>query len=149
MQTLLRQLRIVTLGVVLLAACAARSRPSAGEAICSGRDKSKYDASSLQEVEARLGREASQASWDDVPEPYRAWAAERLTLKVRRAAATLAEANNCREVEAAASKVRPLGKRIAEAAKKCSDEQCVTKHSDPPEIDRELELALCPLYPFC
>jgi hypothetical protein len=68
---------------------------------------------------------------------------------VRRAAATLAEANNCRQVEAAASKVLPLGKRIAEAAKKCSDEQCVTKHSEPPEVDRELELALCPLYPFC
>ena len=79
----------------------------------------------------------------------RAWAAERLTVKVRRAPATLAEANNCREVEAAASKIRPLGKRIADAANKCSDEQCITKHSQPPEIDRELELALCPLYPFC
>jgi hypothetical protein len=149
MQSSLRPTWIVIMGVGLLAACAARPRSSSAEAACSGKDKSKYDASSIQEIEARLGREASQATWDEVPEPYRAWAAERLTLKVRRAAATLAEANNCREVEAAASKVRPLGKRIADAAKKCSDEQCVTKHSEPPEIDRELELALCPLYPFC
>jgi hypothetical protein len=149
MQTQLRRVRIVVVGVALLAACAARPRSSSGEAECTAKDKSKYDAASMQEVETRLGREASQASWDEVPEPYRAWAAERLTLKVRRAAATLAEANNCREVEAAASKVRPLGKRIAEAAKKCSDEQCLTKHSTAPEIDRELELALCPLYPFC
>jgi hypothetical protein len=149
MQTPLRQVRIVVVGVALLAACAARPPSSSGEATCSAKDKSKYDAASLQEIETRLGREASQASWDEVPEPYRAWAAERLTLKVRRAAATLAEANNCREVEAAAAKIRPLGKRIADAAKKCSDEQCLTKHSEPPEIDRELELALCPLYPFC
>jgi hypothetical protein len=103
----------------------------------------------VQEVEARLNREAAQASWEEVSEPYRAWASERMAVKVRRAAATLAEAHNCREVEAAAAKVRPLGKRIADAAKKCTDEQCVTKHTEPPEIDRELELALCPLYPFC
>jgi hypothetical protein len=149
MKTPLRQVRIVVVGVALLAACAARPQSSSGEATCTAKDKSKYDAASLQEIETRLGREASQASWDEVPEPYRAWAAERLTLKVRRAAATLAEANNCREVEAAAAKIRPLGKRIADAAKKCSDEQCLTKHSEPPELDRELELALCPLYPFC
>jgi hypothetical protein len=149
MQTSLRQVRIVVACVGLLAACAARSQSSSSEAACTAKDKSKYDAASMQEIETRLGREASQASWDEIAEPYRAWAAERLTLKVQRAAATLAEANNCREVEAAASKIRPLGKRIAEAAKKCSDEQCLTKHSEPPEIDRELELALCPLYPFC
>jgi hypothetical protein len=144
-----RQVRIVVVGVVWLAACAARPQSSSGEAACTAKDKSKYDASSMQEIETRLGREASQASWDEVPEPYRAWAAERLMLKVRRAAATLAETNNCREVEAAASRIRPLGKRIAAVAQKCSDEQCLTKHSAPPEIDRELELALCPLYPFC
>lgn len=103
----------------------------------------------MQQVEARLNREASPTSWQDVPEPYRDWATERLTLKLHRAAATLVESKNCREVEAAASKVRPLAKRIADAAKKCSDEQCVAKHSQPPEIDRELELLLCPLYPFC
>ena len=72
-----------------------------------------------------------------------------MTLKLRHAAATLAESKNCREVEAAATKIRPLGKRIADAAKKCTDEQCVTKHSQPSEIERALELALCPLYPFC
>jgi hypothetical protein len=148
MQTLLPRARVVVV-VALLAACAPHTPASSAEAACTAKDKSKYDAASMQEIETRLSREASQASWDEVPEPYRAWAAERLTLKVHRAAATLAEANNCREVEAAASKIRPLGKRIAEAAKKCSDEQCLTKHSQPPEIDRELELALCPLYPFC
>jgi hypothetical protein len=149
MQTLLRSARLGFVGVSLLAACVARPPVSSGEAACTAKDKSKYDPASLQEIETRLSREASQASWDEVPEPYRAWAAERLTLKVRHAAATLAEANNCREVEAAASKIRPLGKRIAEAARKCTDQQCLTKHSQPPEIDRELELALCPLYPFC
>ena len=145
----LRQVRILLFSAVWLAACAVRPQSSPGEATCTAKDKSKYDASSLQEIEARLKREASRASWEDVPEAYRAWAAERLTLKVHHAAATLVESNNCREVEAAASKVGPLGKRIADAAKKCSDEQCLTKHSEPPEIDRELELALCPLYPFC
>jgi hypothetical protein len=136
-------------GIVLLVACAPRPHSSPGEAACSAKDKSKYDASAMPEIEARLSREVSQASWEEVAEPYRAWAAERLTLKIRRATATLAESKNCREVEAAASKVRPLGKRIADAAKKCTNEQCVGKHSEPPEIDRELELALCPLYPFC
>src|SRR5688572_10525499 len=149
MQTSLRKVWIVLLGVALLAACAARPPSSSGEAACTAKDKSKYSAASMQEIETRLSREAAQTPWEEVPEPYRAWAAERLTLKVHRAAATLAEANNCREVEAAASKIRSLGKRIAEAAKKCSDEQCSTKHSQPPEIERELELALCPLYPFC
>ena len=103
----------------------------------------------MPEIEARLSREVTPATWEEVPEPYRAWAGERLTAKMHRAAATLAESHNCREVEAAASKVRPLGKRIADAAKKCTDEQCVAKHSQPPAIDSELELALCPLYPFC
>jgi hypothetical protein len=149
MQTALRQVRNVVVGIGLLAACAARPQSSSGEATCTAKDKSKYDPTSVQEIAARLSREASQVSWEEVAEPYRGWATERLSLKVQRAAATLAEANNCREVEAAASKVRSLGKRIADAAKKCSDEQCVTKHSEPPEIDRELELSLCPLYPFC
>ncbi len=144
-----RLVRMVFFGVGLVAACAPRPHSSSGEAACSAKDKSKYDAASMPEIEARLGREVTAASWEEVPEAYRAWAAERLTAKVHRAAATLAESHNCREIEAAASKVRPLGKRIADAAKKCTEEQCVTKHSQPPDIDRELELALCPLYPFC
>lgn len=149
MPALRRLVRSMVFGVGLFGGCAPRPHVAPGADACSAKDKSKYDASSVQEIEARLGREVSQTSWEDVPEAYRSWAAEHLNAKVRRAAATLAESKNCREVEAAASKVRALGKRIADAAKKCTDEQCVTKHNQSPEIDRELEVALCPLYPFC
>ncbi len=133
----------------LLAACAFQQHSTAGSGACTAKDGSKYDASSLQEIEARLDREAAQVSWEEVAEPYRPWASGHLKRKVSRAAATLAASNNCREVEASASKVRMLGKRVAEAAKKCSDEQCVAKTTETSAIDSELELALCPLYPFC
>jgi hypothetical protein len=146
----MRWISMMLLGFGLLAACAFRQQSSAGStAACSAKDGSKYDASSLKEIETRLGREASRVSWEEVAEPYRPWASGHLTRKVKRAAATLAESNNCREVEAAASKIQMLGKRVAEAAKKCSDEQCVAKTTETPAIDSELELQLCPLYPFC
>jgi hypothetical protein len=145
----MQRISIVLLSCELLAACAFRQHSSTGAGACSAKDGSKYDASSRQEVEARLSREASRVSWDEVAEPYRPWASGHLERKVSRAAATLAESNNCREVEAAASKIGMLGKRVAEAAQKCSDEQCVAKSTETPAIDSELELALCPLYPFC
>jgi hypothetical protein len=149
MQRRLRHVGTVLFGAGLLAACAVRPQSSPGNAACTAKDKSKYDPAAIPEIEARLSREAARASWEEVPEPYRAWGADRLTLKVQRAAATLADSHDCREIEAAAAKVVPLGKRIAEAAKKCTDEQCVTKHSQPAALESELELALCPLYPFC
>jgi hypothetical protein len=145
----MRQASIFLLCFGLVVACASQQRSPAGSAACTAKDGAKYDASSMQDIEARLGREASQVAWEEVAEPYRPWASGHLTRKVSRAAATLAESSNCREVEAAASKLRALSKRIAEAAKKCTDEQCLTKGAEAPALDAELELALCPLYPFC
>ena len=131
-------------------ACAGRQPgTSGGSRNCTSKDGTKYDASSLSEVQARLDRDGAQVPWDDVPEPYRPWAAAHLKRKLSRGAATLAESNNCREVEAAATKIKPLGKRIAEAAKKCDDPQCLAPSQEPRAIDSELELLLCPLYPFC
>jgi hypothetical protein len=149
MQSHRRPLRVAFLSLGLLAACASRPHAAAGSSECSAKDGSKYDASSLTEVEARLQREGAQVAWDNAPEPYRPWAAAHLKRKLGRAAATLAESSNCREVEAASSKIKPLGKRIAEAAKKCDDAQCLAESKQPAPIDTDLELALCPLYPFC
>lgn len=140
---------VALLSVGLLAACASRPPGSASSSQCSAKDGSKYDASSLTEVEARLQRDGAQVAWEDVPEPYRPWANAHLKRKLGRAAATLVESHNCREVEAAASKIKPLGKRIAEATKKCDDAQCLAESKQPAPIDADLELALCPLYPFC
>lgn len=144
-----RQLWFALSSLGVLVACASRPHGAAGSSSCAAKDGSKYDASSLTEVEARLERDGAQVPWDDVPEPYRPWAAAHLERKLSRAAATLAESSNCREVEAAASKIKPLGKRIADAAKKCDDAQCLAPSKEPRAIDSELELALCPLYPFC
>ena len=133
-----------------LVAC--RPTPPQGasaEGTCAAKDGSKYGPSSAKEIEERLGREASRVSWTDVPEPHRPWAVDHLALKIRAAAATLANANNCREVEAAAAKVAGMGKRVAEVAKKCTDEQCLTKQAQATQIEQDLDLALCPLYPFC
>lgn len=139
-------LTLATLGVFV--ACASRPQGAPGASSCAAKDGSKYDASSLSEIEARLERDGAQVGWDDVPEPYRPWAAAHLKRKLSRAAATLAESGNCREVEAAAAKVKSLGKRIADAAKKC-DDQCLAQGKEATAIDGELELSLCPLYPFC
>jgi hypothetical protein len=136
-------------GLGLLVACASRPHSSGSSSSCTAKDGPKYDASQMQAVEARLSRDTSQVAWDEVAEPYRAWASGHLARKVSRAAATLAGSSNCREVEAAAAKIRPLAKRIADAAKQCTDEQCLTKGGEASELDGELELALCPLYPFC
>lgn len=149
MQKRLKSVLVALFGFAVLAACASRQPGAAGASQCSTKDGAKYDASSIAAVQARLEREGAQVRWEDVPEPYRPWAAEHLSRKLGRAAATLAESSNCREVEAAAFKVKALGKRIAEAAKKCTDPQCLGAHPEPTQMDSELELALCPLYPFC
>lgn len=149
MKRRMMQLRIAMVSLGLLAACASRQHAAAGSANCTAKDGAKYDASSLSEVAARLERESAKVQWEDAPEPYRPWASAHLKQKLDRAAATLAQSSNCREVEAAASKLRPLAKRIAEAAKKCTDEQCLAKATQPTALDGELEQTLCPLYPFC
>ena len=131
---------------------ACRPAPPQGasaEGMCATKDGAKYGPGSAKEIEERLGRESSKVSWADVPEPYRPWAVDHLALKVRAAAATLATANNCREVEAAAAKVAGMGKRVAEMAKKCTDEQCSAKQAQATQLEQDLDLALCPLYPFC
>ncbi|RYZ08465.1 MAG: hypothetical protein EOO73_08445 [Myxococcales bacterium] len=145
----IHSVRAALLGLSLLTACASRQPSAEGAKQCTAKDGSKYGPSSLPEVQARLERDSAQVRWEDVPEPYRPWAAEHLKRKLGRAAATLADSSNCREVEAAATKIKPLAKRIADAAKKCTDPQCLGAHPEPTQLDSELELALCPLYPFC
>lgn len=137
------------MGVGILVACASRPHGAASATQCASKDGAKYDAASLAEVETRLERDAAQVPWDGVSEPYRPWAAAHLKRKLSRAAATLVESSNCREVEAAASKIKGLSKRIGDAAKGCDDAQCATERKEPSPLDSELELALCPLYPFC
>jgi hypothetical protein len=136
------------LGTLVACRPAAPQGTSAG-GMCAAKDGSKYAPGVAKEIEERLGRESSRVSWTDVPDAYRPWAVDHLALKVSAAASTLAGANNCREVEAAAAKVAGMGKRVAEVAKKCSDEQCLTKQTKATQIEQDLDLALCPLYPFC
>jgi hypothetical protein len=116
---------------------------------CTTKAKAKYDGTSAKAIEERLRQESARVNWDAVSEPYRAWAAERLDQKLSAAGVTLASSGNCKEIEAAASKVTGLAKRIAEVAKECTEPQCVAKSAKQTEIDAKLEAALCPLFPFC
>ncbi len=131
------------------AACVAQSVSPNRAAECTTKARAKYDGTSAKAIEERLRQESARVSWDAVPEPYRAWAAQRLDLKLSAAGVTLAASGNCKEIEAAASKISGLGKRIAEVAKQCTDAQCSTKQTQATEIDGTLDAAVCPLFPFC
>lgn len=132
-----------------LAACVPPQAGSNRAAECTTKAHAKYDGTSAKEIEQRLRTEAARVSWDGVPEPYRAWAMERLQSKLSAASVTLAASGNCKEVEAAASKIAGLAKRIGEVAKQCTEPQCTGQHAEAPEIDRTLDAAICPLFPFC
>jgi hypothetical protein len=132
-----------------LVGCVLQQSAQPKPAECSTKAHAKYDGTSAKAIEERLKQESARVSWEAVPEPYRAWAAERLDLKLSAAGVTLASSGNCKEIEAAASKVPGLGKRIVEIAKQCSDSQCLGKHEQATEIDGKLEAAICPLFPFC
>ncbi len=131
------------------AACAPQPASPNRAAACTSKSRTKYDGASAKGIEERLRQESARLAWDTVPEQYRAWAAQHLELKLSAAAVTLAASANCKEVEAAASKIPGLGKRIAEVAKQCTEEQCVAKQSQASEIERTLDAAICPLFPFC
>ncbi len=132
-----------------MAACALQPASTHRVAECTTKAKQKYDGTSAKAIEERLRQGSARVSWDAVPEPYRAWAIERLELKLSAAGVTLAASGNCKEIEAAASKVPGLAKRIAEVAKQCTELQCSPKRTSAAEIDSTLDAAICPLFPFC
>ena len=139
----------VVLGLAVAACVPPASGTSVATNACTTKAHAKYDGTQAKQIEDRLKQETAQVSWDAVPEPYRGWAAQHLDAKLSAAAVTLAASGNCKEIEAAASKIKGLGKRIAEVAKECNDAECVAKPAAPPEIERKLDAAVCPLFPFC
>jgi len=144
-------MRASTLAVLVLglAACISPQPTPSRAAECTTKAGATYDGTSAKEIADRLRRESAGVSWEATPEPYRAWGAEHLDAKLNAASVTLAASGNCKEVEAAAAKVAGLGKRIAEVAKQCTEPQCAAKHAEASEIDRTLDAAICPLFPFC